>query len=170
MHRNYIWFWRVLTSLNLAISIFSLFWAANNYYAENFLKFNEKKGFIKEFTLSDDKLIFSFRDSNCQLEFDFYTDKPINTEKLLKLIKSMDADVMFVEQDCSDTAEAVFLNFNEFQFGSYDSFIEKKKNTGVVYFFFSALCIGISLLSCIMLRVTKWLFKRQSVTRQGHPF
>jgi len=162
VYKNYLWFWRALILLTLIGSTISLIWAGKNYYTEDLLNFNKRQEAIKGLKFLDSKLIFSSRDSNCQFEYDVDIEKTVQTEEALKLIKSTDAEIMFVDQDCGEPIETVFLKLKEYQFGSYDNFIDKKKNTGAVYFFFSALCLGISLLSLIMLKVTKWLFKRQS--------
>jgi hypothetical protein len=162
VYKNYLWFWRFLILLTLIAGTVSLFWAGKNFYAEDLLNFNKKQEAINGLKLLDSKLNFSSRDSSCQFEYEVGINESAQIYEALKLITSIDAEIMFVDQVCGEPIETVFLKLKEYQFGSYDKFIEKKKITGSVYFFFSVLCLGISLLSLIMLKVTRWLFKRQS--------
>lgn len=162
MYKNYLWFWRVLILLTLIVGTVSLFWAGKNFYAEDILNFNKKHEAIHGLKLLDSKLIFSSKDSNCQFEYDVDIEEFVQTEEALKLITPIDAEIMFIDQVCGGPIETVFLKLKEYQFGSYEKFIDKKKNAGSVYFFFAVLCLGISLLSLIMLKVTSWLFKRNN--------
>lgn len=162
MYKNYQFFWRVLIFLTLIFGSVSLFGAGKNFYAEDLLNFNNKQVAIHGLKLLDNKLTFSSRDSNCQFEYEVDIEDFVQTEEALKFITSIDAEIMFVDQVCGEPIETVFLKLKEYQFGSYDKFLAKKKNAGTVYFFFAILCLGISLLSLIMLKVTNWLFKRQS--------
>jgi hypothetical protein len=160
VYKEYLWFWRVLILLTLILGTVSLFWAGKNFYASDLLNFNKKQEAIHGLKLLDSKLIFSSRDSNCQFEYEVDIEDFIQTEEALKFTTSIDAEIMFVDQVCGEPIETVFLKLKEYQFGTYDKFIHKKKNTGAVYFFFAVLCLGISLLSLIMLKVTSWLFKK----------